>query len=160
MLEEQAVVVRVESDEAFLEIVRHSPCGLCGQTRGCGVSLWGKLFGHHQGTFAVTNEIDAQPGDNVVVGVEEKVLLTGSLVVYGVPLLLLLTGAVSGVFLTPAAAGKDLYPMLGAGIGLVLSLLWLKGYAAGRSMDTRYRPVILRRAENFTSEKVCHKRIK
>jgi len=158
MIEEQAVVVRVEPDKAYLEIVRHSLCGLCGQTRGCGVSLWGKLFGHQQEGFFAANEIDAQPGDNVVVGVEEKALLAGSLVVYGVPLLLLLTGAVIGVFLAPAAAGKDLYPMLGAGIGLALSLLWLKGHAATHGMDTRYRPVILRRAENFTSEKVCHKR--
>lgn len=46
MIEELAVVVGTDGDKAMLEIVRSKPCGLCGRTRGCGMSLWGRLLGH------------------------------------------------------------------------------------------------------------------
>ena len=41
-------------------------------------------------------------------------------------------------------APRDLYAVIGSAGGLVLGLLWLKAHAAGRGMDARYRPVILR----------------
>ncbi|TSA50414.1 MAG: Fis family transcriptional regulator [Nitrosomonadales bacterium] len=155
MIEEQAVVIRVDQDQAYLEIVRRSPCGLCGQTRGCGISLWGRLFGHRQSMFQASNGIAARAGDNVVVGVEEKALLASSLAVYGMPLLALLAGTALGTGLAPAAAARDLYSVLGAVAGLLLGLLWLKGHAAGRGMDARYRPVILRHAEDCSRKNVC-----
>ena len=37
MIEESAIVVGLEQNAAMLEIVRRNPCGLCGQTRGCGI---------------------------------------------------------------------------------------------------------------------------
>lgn len=147
MIEERAVVLRVEQGKAYLEIVRHGACGLCGQTRGCGISVWGRLFGHRQSVFAANNLIDAHAGDHVVVGVEEKALLASSLTAYGVPLFSLLIGTAVGVAMAPESATRDIYSVAGAASGLVLGLLWLKGHAAGQGMDARYSPVILRHAE-------------
>ena len=45
MIKENAIVVSIDKDVASLEIVRNKPCGLCGQSRGCGISIWGRLFG-------------------------------------------------------------------------------------------------------------------
>lgn len=143
MIEEHAIVVGVEQELALLEVVRRTPCGLCGQTRGCGVSLWGRLFGHRNAIFRAANHIGAKIGDSVVVGVDEQALLSGSLAAYGAPLLALLAGAVLGTSLA-SDAHADLYAAVGALIGLGLGLLWLKAHMAGRGPDARYRPVILR----------------
>jgi sigma-E factor negative regulatory protein RseC len=146
MIEEHAVVVDVRNDEAMLEIVRKSPCGLCGKTRGCGISLWGKLF-NHKSVFKAGNQIGARIGDHVIVGVEEHAMLKSSMLIYGIPLAALLLGALLGMALLPADAGavsKDVYALTGAATGLVLGLLWLKGRAAGQSFNPGHQPVILR----------------
>ena len=144
MIEEHAVVIGVEHELALLEVVRRSPCSLCGQTRGCGISLWGRLFGHRNTIFRAVNQLGVKLGDSVIVGVDESALLTSSLAAYGVPLLTLLLGALLGNALSGESAPRDLYAVIGAAGGLVLGLLWLKAHAAGRGMDARYRPVILR----------------
>lgn len=147
MIEEQAIVVSVEGDRVLLEVVRSKPCGLCGQTRGCGISLWGKLLGHRNKLFRAVNAINAKAGDIVVVGVDEQALLAGSLAMYGVPLAMLLLGAAAASLFAPAQGSSDAWTIAGAGIGLFLGLLWLRGHAAGRGLDARYRPVLLRAAE-------------
>lgn len=146
MIEENAIVVSLEHDMAMLEVVRRTPCGLCGQTRGCGISLWGGLLGHRRNTFKATNQIDAKPGDNVIVGVEERALLVSSLIFYGIPLIAMLAGTLlAGAIFTDDANHADRYGVIGAITGLVLGLLWLKGHNAGSSKyGRRYRPVILR----------------
>ncbi len=155
MIEEQAVVVGIEQDQAMLEIVRKTPCGLCGQTRGCGVSVFGKLLGHRESVFRAANPSNARIGDHVVVGVDEKALLASSMMVYGVPLLMLLAGAITGNFLAPS--GGDIWPLAGAAVGLVAGVVWLKVHAMGRGLDGRYRPVILRTAESNSQIRICHR---
>lgn len=143
MVEEQAVIVGLQEETAMLEIVRRKPCGLCGQTRGCGVSLWGKLLRHRPHVFRAQNRVDAKVGDYVVVGIEEQALLKSAMLVYGIPLLTLLAGALV-VGLAGEQGNHDAATIFGAISGLVLGLLWVKGHTAGRGLDPRYQPVILR----------------
>ena len=79
MIEEKAIVVGLSDQEtspkpAHLQIVRDKPCGLCGKTQGCGISLLGQFAGHQHSTFSALNVIDAKVGEIVVVGVEDKAL--------------------------------------------------------------------------------------
>lgn len=144
MIEEQAVVVGVDQDKVLLEIIRDKPCGLCGQQRGCGISLWGRLLGHRTQVFRADNQINAQTGDNVVVGIDEKALLTSSLAAYGIPLLSLFVGAALGGSFASAPSHVDAYAVVGAVLGLALGLLWLRGHSIGRGASGHYRPVVLR----------------
>ena len=65
MIEQRAVILSLQSEPsqtqtiATLEIERITACGLCGQTRGCGNSIWGKLFGHQTAAFKAQNRINA-----------------------------------------------------------------------------------------------------
>ena len=154
MIEEQAVVVDVDRDTALLEIVRSKPCGLCGQTRGCGVSIWGRLLGHRSSVVRAENQINAQAGDNVVVGVDEKALLASSMAAYGVPLISLLVGAALGGSFATAQAYADLYALVGAGAGLALGLLWLRGHSARRNSGG-YRPIVLRLSTSVADVRIC-----
>lgn len=157
MIEEHALVVGVEQDVALLEVVRRSACGLCGKTRGCGISLFGRLFGHKNNVFKAENTIHAKPGDNVVVAIEEQAVLMSAMVIYGVPLGALLLGAILGNTLSYGTASQaDMYAFAGAVAGLLLGLGWVKGYATARVMSHRYQPTILRLADaqviNFKCE--------
>ena len=153
MVEEQAIIVSTDQNQAALEILRNKPCGLCGQTRGCGLSFWGKLFAHRANTFKAKNHIEAKVGDVVVVGIEESALLFSAVTVYGIPLLFLLIGAFSGnAFGAGLHAGRN--TAIGAILGLLFGYLWVKGHAQGRSLDARYSPVILRLATPCSNSNV------
>ena len=148
MIEERAIILSLESElsstdsTATLEIERKIACGLCGQTRGCGNSIWGKVFAHQSTAFKAQNRINAKVGDSVIVGINEQALLRSAMLLYIVPLATLFIGAI----LMQQAFKTNAYAMLGAMLGLVLGLLWVKGH----TMSSRYfklqQPVILRLA--------------
>ena len=143
MIQEQAIVTSVNQDVVSLEILRNKPCGLCGQTRGCGISIWGRLFGHRPNIFKAQNTVNAKADDTVVVGIEENALLLSAVVVYGIPLTLLILGAVLANIFFADASHADRNAAIGAGLGLFVGYLWVKGHHQSGNLDARYRPVIL-----------------
>ncbi len=150
MIEERAVILSLQSEPsqtqttATLEIERKTACGLCGQTRGCGNSIWGRLFGHQTTAFKAQNRINAKVGDSVIVGINEKVLLKSALLLYILPLVTLFIGAI----LASQLRQTDGITILGAAIGLVLGLLWVKGHTMSNSYFSLQQPVILRLASS------------
>jgi sigma-E factor negative regulatory protein RseC len=125
-----------------LEIERKNACGLCGQTRGCGNSIWGKLFAHQSTAFKAQNHINAKVGQSVVVGINETALLKSALLLYILPLVTLFLGAILATKLNPSDASA----MVGAIVGLVLGLIWVKGHTMSNSYFSLQQPVILRLA--------------
>ena len=148
MIEERAVILSLESEPsatdstATLEIERKIACGLCGQMRGCGNSIWGKLFAHQSTAFKAQNRINAKVGDSVIVGINEKALLKSALLLYILPLVTMLIGAI----LATKIYDTNAYAMLGALVGLLLGLLWVKGHTMSNSYFKLQQPVILRLA--------------
>ena len=154
MIEQAAVIVALETQAdisiATLEIVRKTACGLCGQTRGCGNSIWGKLLNHKSVNFTAQNSIDANVGDSVIVGIDEAALVKSALLLYIVPLVSMFFGAI----LASQLIGAEAASILGAGAGLVLGFLWVKGHTAGRTYYQNNQPKILR-LDNGTTDKVA-----
>ena len=148
MIEERAIILSLESElsstdsTATLEIERKIACGLCGQTRGCGNSIWGKVFAHQSTAFKAQNRINAKVGDSVIVGINEKALLKSALLLYILPLATMLIGAI----LATQIQDKNVYAMLGALAGLLLGFLWVKGHTMSSSYFKMQQPVILRLA--------------
>ena len=150
MIEERAIILSLDNASghsnsnqiATLEIERKTACGICGQTRGCGNSLWGKLFAHQSTAFKAQNLINAKVGDSVIVGINEKALLKSAMLLYILPLATMLIGAI----LAKQFSGTEVSAMLGAVAGLVLGLLWVKGHAMSNSYFKLQQPVILRLA--------------
>lgn len=156
MIEEHAVVIAVERDVASLEVVRRSACGLCGQTRGCGISLFGRLFGHRSHVFKAENSIHAKAGDHVIVAIEEHALLNSALMLYGIPLMTLLLGAILGHVIFPGdSVQSDVQSLIGAVVGLLLGLGWVKGHTVAGSVNSRYQPKISRLAEGANVNFKC-----
>ena len=156
MIEERAVILSLEKSSqnssndfhldsvATLEIERKTACGLCGQTRGCGNSIWGKLFGHQTTAFKAQNRINAKVGQSVIVGINEAAILKSALLLYIVPLFTLFVGALLATYFWQS----DGITMVGAAAGLVSGLLWVKGHTLSNSYFRLQQPVILRLAAN------------
>ena len=152
MIEERAVILSLEANEnardasniAVLEIERKTACGLCGQTRGCGNSIWGKLFAHRSTAFKANNNINASVGQSVIVGINEKALLWSALLLYILPLVTMLIASI----LTMQVNDSNGVVMLAALAGLIVGLLWVKGFTASNQYFVMQQPIILRLASD------------
>ena len=127
MIEEYAVVTERLDGHVMLEVERRTACGLCGQKRGCGNATWGKLLGHKRQEFVAENAIDANVGDSVVVGINEREMLSTVFYLYVVPLFSMLAAAI----LADRFFNNEFYVILAAAAGLLLGFLWVKGYLIG-----------------------------
>ncbi len=154
MIEEYAVITGRVDALATLELERRTACGICGQKRGCGNATWGKLLGHNTHAFTAENRINANVGDSVVIGIDERVILSSVFYLYVVPLI----GLTLGTMLAELLFHNQLYVILGAILGLTLGFLWVKGHllrirgnakpGSGKTESTQYQAVILRFAND------------
>ncbi|HQS43563.1 MAG: Fis family transcriptional regulator [Methylotenera sp. 24-45-7] len=148
MIEEFAVVTKRLDGYVMLEVERRTACGLCGQKRGCGNATWGKLLGHQSQAFVAENTIDAKLGESVVVGIDEREILSTVFYLYVVPLISMFVAAVAADQLF----NNELYVILAAALGLLLGFLWVKGHlvgygAAKKSLGHQCRATVLRHAD-------------
>lgn len=98
MIEEQVVVTSKDVGGFWVEGVQQSACGSCSAKAGCGkhtmsqlgrkVSLWLPEDDSLDNDFSI--------GQQVVVGLPEGAILRSTLVLYGIPLIFLLAGAIIG----------------------------------------------------------------
>jgi sigma-E factor negative regulatory protein RseC len=143
LIESPARVTRIDGDIAWVVSEAPTSCGACGG-KGCGSSVFNRLWHPENPEFPVANPIDAQPGDAVVVGLPEGALLQATGAAYGVPLLALLLGALLGHPLGQMLGGApsgELAAALGGLTGLSLAGWWLQRRRSGLAGE----PVILRR---------------
>ncbi len=135
-----ARVIAVSDEAAWLEAEPKSACGGCASAGHCGVSALSGLFGRKRTRFRLANDFDARPGERVVIGISQSMVLRASLIAYMVPLLGLLIGAVGGAGLgDPGSIG-------GAVAGFAAGFLAARRLSAGRGAAGRLDPVFLRRA--------------
>lgn len=95
MLEEEGRVVAVEAGAVWVETRRSSTCSGCSAKNGCGQGLLDRLGVHERrGLIRAVSQQSVRVGDAVMLGIEERVLLRGALLVYLFPLLMLLAASV------------------------------------------------------------------
>ena len=143
MIEERGRVTEAGAGYAWLEIRRQTACGGCQTQGGCGTAVLAKVW--HGKTLRVRalSALALQPGDEVVVGMADGVLLRGALLVYLLPVILLLVGAMLGQAAFGAAGEEPV--VLASVLGLALGLLAARALAGRFRDDARYQPVVLRR---------------
>ncbi len=146
MIEETAKVSAVQDGFAWVETQRKSVCNTCTVNKGCGTAVIGKVLGHKRSSVKVINRINAKPGDEIIVGIEEQALVRGSLAIYTVPLLAMVVGAMSGAALTTtigieySEGLRILFSFLGLGFGFA----WVKKFSQNIANNQQYQAVALR----------------
>lgn len=146
MLEEEGVVVSVRGESAQVRVQQRSACGSCSARQGCGTSLLASLFPRRERVFMARNPLAARVGDHVVIGLRESDLQLASVVIYLLPVLGLIAGAMLGSWLAEVLNSTDgelLSILLGSGM-LALTLLWIRRGNGFLSDGRRFQAVILR----------------
>lgn len=137
MLEQTAEVTRTASDGVWVQAVEPSGCGTCGG-QGCSSRRIAELFQRKPRQFLVDCDLALAPGDRVVVGIAQGSVLRSALRAYGLPLGLMLAGALLAQAIQPGD-GAALVGMLVGGVA---------GGVAARGGRTA-RPVVLRREDKI-----------
>ena len=104
MIEETARVIDIEGDQLVLQAQTKTACNACEVKQGCGTSVLSKVVGRKFTRFHATNTVNANIGDEVIVGLHEDAMLMGSVMVYLLPLLALIIAAVVADSLIAATA--------------------------------------------------------
>lgn len=139
MLEVDGKVVHVEKGFAWIIREGGQTCGHCDPKTGCKSMAISRLFCKKEQAFQVSDPLGVAVGECVSIGLEEKVLLSGALAGYGVPVFALILGAGVGLLL-----GAEYLSILGGGIGFIVAMLWLRR----KKIALDSLPVILRRKDN------------
>jgi sigma-E factor negative regulatory protein RseC len=148
VIEETGTVTAVSGGMAEVECERRSTCGSCSVHGACGTSLLERFFGRKQHVLAAANPVGAEPGDRVVVGIREGVMLQAAFTAYLVPLLAMMLAALGSEWLAERlmpAWSEGLSALAGLA-GLACGLWWLSLYSARRNTDERFQAVVLRRS--------------
>lgn len=148
MIEENATVIETRDGLARVEACRRSACSGCEAEKGCGTATLGKVLGQRTTSTWAENGIDAKPGEAVVVGIDDRTLLLGSMAVYLAPLLALFLFALLGRSFAEAFGimALEAVTITSAIIGMGCGFAWVRRYSVRIGRDKRHRPVILRRA--------------
>jgi sigma-E factor negative regulatory protein RseC len=145
MIEEQGKVVAADDDWVWVETQRKTVCGQCAANKGCGTSVLAKVFGNKSSSIAVIKSLPVQIGDEVVIGIEENSLVKGSLLIYALPLVMLITFGLLGEVVSAQVllSNTDILTVLFAVFGFGVGYFWLKHISSQIRLDPRYQPKLL-----------------
>jgi sigma-E factor negative regulatory protein RseC len=136
MLEQTAEIIKTAPDGVWVQAVEPSGCGTCGG-HGCSSRRIAELFQRAPRQFLVDCDLALAPGDRVVVGIAHGSVLKSAMRAYGLPLGMMLAGAL----LAQAVQLGDAAAVVGTLLGGVAGWLAARG---GRAE----RPVVLRREDD------------
>jgi sigma-E factor negative regulatory protein RseC len=146
VIEEHALILSCEGEYATIETKPQGACGSCSSSGVCGTSVFAKAFGNRRTEMRVLNSIQAKPGDQVIIGLQDSALTKVSLVFYMVPILSMLLFAILGQNMATVFgyAAHDSFAIIGGVSGLVVGLVLVRIFANRVQQDSRYQPVMLR----------------
>lgn len=136
MITETGKVVAVNGDRVWVQTIRTSACESCSARNGCGQRALAGVSGGRANQVLVANSLNASVGDEVTVAIDESALLGASLLVYALPLVLMVLGAVVGHQLS---GGQDIAAMIGAVAAMAAGFVVARrvGSSPGRNYEPR-----------------------
>ena len=140
-IETIATVVSVTRGWARLVAERRSACSSCASAKGCGTASLAGLFSDRPADLFIRDDFSARPGEKVVIAMSGGQLVAASLLIYFVPLLGLILGAVGGSMMGVGDLIAALLALAGLAAGFLVARQFGSGSAAARS----YAPVFVRR---------------
>jgi sigma-E factor negative regulatory protein RseC len=132
-LSEMGRVVAIEPDAVWVEADRSAACGKCAARAGCGQGALSAMLQSGKGRVRAVSSDDLKAehcalGEEVVIQVPESTLLSGTLMIYGFPLLVATVAAVA------ASSAGDLASVAAFGAGLLVgfaTLRWMSKHSGG-----------------------------
>lgn len=117
-LTNKAVVIKNEGTYAHVCVLKEDDCEHC-------TNILCNINKKDDDIIQVKNKMNAQPGDNVIISVEGKLLFKASLVLYGLPLVLLLLSLFAGMKILSGQFKEPLSFALALGVlGVYYSIVY------------------------------------
>jgi sigma-E factor negative regulatory protein RseC len=143
MIEEQAIVTKIENRQVWVQGGQNSACGACLQKASCSTNAIGSVL--NKKPVPVDCDLPLATGDKVMVAIDESLLLQASLLLYLMPLLALFTGAGLAEWLSSGVADSEIW-VAGSAVSAFLLSLWPINRAQNRLIaNNRVRPVVVRK---------------
>lgn len=117
MVEEIATVVSCEAEGLWLSTQPVTSCNACQVSDDCGTGIVTKALTPRQHRFFISTDLKLLPGEQVRIGISETGLVQAALMVYLLPLVLMLLGALAVQWLWQPPEGLL---MLAAGAGALV----------------------------------------
>lgn len=137
-IREQGVVVALFNGGVVVETQRQTGCQSCAARGGCGINLMQKALNRKQHQVRVSTELALRLGEPVQLVLPASALVQASLMMYVLPLLGLMMGALAGQMLFAANSAS----IVGGALGFILALLGLSRRQNGLFANGRYAPRI------------------
>lgn len=108
MIREVAVIQAIEADTLLVSTELKSGCSGCAQQSNCGAGIISKAFSDRRAEFRVGKPagMNFKVGEQIELLMPEQMLTRASLLIYGVPLVALLTTALIAQLLLGISEGK------------------------------------------------------
>ncbi|HBC56841.1 MAG TPA: hypothetical protein DCZ03_06725, partial [Gammaproteobacteria bacterium] len=120
----------------------------CSLNKGCGTASIDRLLGAKRARLKVMlTQLEVRPGDQVIIGIPEHSMLRMAVMVYFLPLVGMIFGALAGGKLDLFGKGThvdDLSALLFALVGFALSCIGSYRFLCRVRSDPRYQPQLMR----------------
>jgi sigma-E factor negative regulatory protein RseC len=148
MIEESATIISVDDGYAIVETQLRPACGACASANSCSTSVLSGLFKRNNNRLRVSNPIHASPGEQVIIGLQEKTFLKVSFLAYLLPLVCMILVAILMQLVATNFNWQigELPQVLGGLLGLISGLFLLRLFAGQKQDEPGYQAVILRLA--------------
>lgn len=144
MIEEEAVVSRLDNSQIWIKRLHSGGCSGCLQQSTCGTSAVSKLLPKRE--FAVANDTGLKVGDKVIVAVDDSQLLLSSFLLYLLSLLIMLVTVVSSNKLFSPAIADRWLPVIAIS-ALLFSFFLIHRFQALLVKSIGCKPQIVTRTE-------------
>ena len=115
-------IISIDSEHAqsvIVEVEAAAVCKRCAQGKGCGAGLMGGTSRARQVSAILADGLNVERGDSVSLSLEPGNLLRAAAIVYGLPLV----GALSGALLAQVMRATDLAVVAAALLGIVAGVV-------------------------------------
>ncbi|RUO22517.1 Fis family transcriptional regulator [Aliidiomarina iranensis] len=134
MIREIGEVTAINGQTVTITTALQQGCGGCKQQSHCGAGILSKALPNRRGSVEVWLENPPAIGSQVELWLPEKAILKFSVLLYLIPIITLLAGALIGEQLFPQ---QELYGILLAGAGFAASFFLLKQWLRRRDLQVR-----------------------
>ncbi len=138
MIEEEGTVAEVEGGIAKVAVLKKSACEQCAASGVC-----------HPGDqeyLEAANPLGAKKGQRVKVVLAPQIYLKASIILYGIPMVALVAGAIIGKNIAIRYAGEpnsDLWAFIAGMACMVISFLFIRSYNKKVEKTQKYKPMIV-----------------
>jgi sigma-E factor negative regulatory protein RseC len=144
MLEESAIVVKIENGQTWVVGTQSNACAGCAQKTSCSSTALANVL--KKKPIPVDSELSLKMGDTVMVAIDESDLLRAALFMYLLPLCGLFIGAgITDSLVSDSTPYGDIWVAGGALTGITLTLFIMRTIQKYAFLNYYARPVVVKK---------------